>query len=232
MMKRIISGMIASILTTGTFACVNPVQSGTFLTTSSPNETYTVEFQGNKYAPTIPFVDHETRFNLFKEGQYIVKGGYVDQYDWFDSDFAGMYPEYRWVTESALRIGKDISYSEKSTDSLIVVNKTSRSIRYLRIVAGDMLFIFEMPPNSKSWFPVPFLGELPWVTGEGDFSDNQKIKWDGVNFQNKDKLKHSLRYCISVENESVRIESPIMGGYNVNGTNERPNVQKAESCDL
>ncbi len=230
-MRQIIFGIIV-VLTFVTIACVNPIQSGVFLTTSSPNKTYTVEFTGNKYAPSVPAVDHETRFNLFKNGQPLLKNAYVDAYDWFDSDLAGMYPEHKWVSDSVLRIGSEISKSEKSSDSLALSNKTNKTVRFLRIVAGDMLFIFEMPPDSKNKFSVPYLGDLPWVAGEGEFADGQKIKWNGVNFQNKERLKDSLQYCISVGDDSLKIESPLMNGYNGDGASDKPNILKSANCDL
>lgn len=232
MKQRIILAIIVAAFTFGTIACAALAQSGTFLTTSSPNKTYTVELTGNKSAPSVPGVDHEARFNLFKNGQPIVKNGYVDEYDWFDSDFAGMYPEHKWLNESVLRFGSNVSNSEKSSDSLVVSNKTNKTIKYLRIVAGGMLFIFEMPPDSKSKFSVPYLGDLPWVTGEGEFTDGQKVKANGVNFQNKEKLKDSLRYCISVLDDSLKIESPIMDVYSGNGASDKPNIPKAANCDL
>ena len=231
-MRQIILSIVIATFTFGTIACAALAQSGVFLTTSSPNKTYTVEFTGNKYAPSVPAVDHEARFNLFKNGQLLVTNAYVDSYDSWDSDFAGMYPEHKWISDSVLRIGSKISKSEKSSDSLVVSNKTNKTVKFLRIVAGDMLFVFEMPPNSKSKFSVPYLGELPWVTSEGEFADGQKIKWNGVNFQNKERLKDSLRYCISVGEDSLKIESPLMNGYNSDGASDKPNIPKAENCEL
>lgn len=230
-MKRFILSTFLFILAFGTIACAVVAQSSVFLTTSSPNKTYVVEFTGNKHAPSVPGVNHEVRFNLFKNDHLLVKNAYVDEYDWFDSDFAGMYSEYKWLNDSVLRIGSGVSKSEKSVDSLVVSNKTNKTVKYLRIVAGDMLFVFEMPPTSTSKFSVPYLGELPWVAGEGEFADGQKIKWNGVNFQNKEKRKDSLRYCMSIDENSLKIESPLMNGYNGDGTSETPNILKAISCD-
>jgi hypothetical protein len=232
-MRWIILSIIIIAFTFGTIACVNPFQSAVFLSTSSPNKTYIVELTGNKSSPSVPFVDHETRFNLFKGDQPLVKNAYLSRYDWFDSGVDEMYPEHKWISDSVLRLSSDISKSEKVSDYLVVSNKTNKTIKYLRIVAGDMLFIFEMPPNSKSKFSVPYLGDLPWVTGEGEFADGQHIKGKGVNFlNNKKKLDVSLHYCISVSDDSLRIESPILDGYNGDGGSDKPNIPKAENCDL
>ena len=231
MKQRIILGIIITASTFGTIACVNPFQSGVFLSTSSPNKTYKVELIGNKSSPSLPFVDHEAHFNLFKGDQPLVKNAYLSRYDWFDSGVDEMYPEHKWASDSVLRFSSDISKSEKSYDSLVVTNKTNKTIKYLRIVAGDLLFIFEMPPNSKSKFSVPHLGDLPWVTGEGEFADSQQIKANGVNFlNNKTKLDVSLHYCISVSDDSLKTESPILEGYN-GGVSSKPNIPIAENCD-
>lgn len=231
-MKRIILSIVVAVFTFGTISCAALAQSDVFLTTSSPNKTYTVEFTGNKYAPSVPAVEHEARFNLFKNGQPLVINEYVDSYDSWDSDFARMYPEHKWISDSVLRIGSRISKSEESSDSLAVSNKTNKTVKFLRIVAGDMLFTFEIPPNSRSEFSVPYLGNLPWVTGEGEFADGQKIKWNGVNFQNKERLKDSLHYCISVSDDYLKIESPLMNGYNGDGASDKPNIPKAANCEL
>ena len=127
-MRQIILGVIVAVLASGTIACVSVAQSGTFLTTSSPDKTYTVELTGNKYRPSIPGVDHEARFNLIKNGQPLVKNAYVDAYDWFDSDFAGMYPEHKWVIDSVLRFGHNVAKSEESPDSLSISNNTNKTV--------------------------------------------------------------------------------------------------------
>jgi hypothetical protein len=226
-MRQIILSIAVAFLT---ISCVNPLQSGIFLTTSSPNKTYTVEFTGNKRAPNVPFVDHETRFNLFKNGQPLAKYAFVDSYDWFDSDFAEQYPKHQWVSDSVLRFGSNIAESETSPDSVIVSNRTGSSIKYLKINAADMLFLFETPPYSKTKITVPRHSTY-YVAAEGEFIDGKPIPHDGVNFRRDSKSEQALQYCISVEDSGLKIESLSMEGFNGFG-NEKRVIAKTENCDF
>ena len=141
-------GLVAT-LTLGVAILVSSAQSRVWLSTSSPNKTYTVQLTGRKFRPKVPGVEHEARFNLLKGSEPVVKNAYVDSYDWFDSDFAEMYPDHKWVTDSVLRFGR-LAKSEQSIDSLIVSNRTDKPVRYLKITVGDMLFIFDLPARSAT----------------------------------------------------------------------------------
>lgn len=231
-MKSIILRIIVSVLLLETASCVNPFQSSTFLTTQSPNGTYTVELTGNKRAPRFPGVEHQTNFNLIKNGEYLIKSAHVDGYDWFDSDFAGMYPEHKWDSDFILRFSRDVVEAKKHSDSLSILNSTSKHLKYLKITIRDMLLVFEMPPKSKMSLQVPHQEWISWVWGDGEFSDGQRPKSNGANFYHKDELNEPLRYCLTVDEGNIKIESPIMDGYIDNGTSELPNIPKAANCDL
>ena len=234
MKKRFFLGLIFSAFALGVFYWIFLAQPEVFLSTTSPDKTYTVELAGSKSSPRLPLYDHFTNFNLFKNNRPLVKNARVMTYDWFDSGFGELYSEYVWASDSVLRFGSDVSASEKSPDFLTVLNRTNKNIKYLRITAGDMLFIFEPPPDSTNKYPVPYLGDLPWVSAEGEFADGQPINLNGVNFLNEDKLgKPSLRYCVSVTDDGVKIESPLMDGFNSSGGSSRqPNIPKAADCDF
>ena len=231
MKKLIILGIIVLTFLIGLFAWFVTAQPNVFLKTVSPNRVYTVEFIGNPSSPSFPLIDHKTNFSLFKHGQSLVKNAPVMTYDFFDSGFGEKYPEHHWVYDGTLRFSSDISESEKSSDILFVFNKTDKTVKFLRIVVGDMFFIFEMPPG-KSRFSVPRLGDQPWVTAEGEFDDGQQIKWKGVNFLNKGKSKDSLCYCVSVTEDGLKIESPVLSGYDSEVSHGKPNVSAVASCDF
>lgn len=193
---------------------------------------YAVELTGNKSSPKLPFYNHWTNLNLFKNGSPLVKNARVATYDLFDSGFGDLYSEYIWSSDSVLRFGSDVYESEKSPDSLTVLNRTNKNIKYLKIEAGDMLFIFEPPPDSTNKYPVPHLGDSPWVLAEGEFADGERINWKGANFLNKEKRENALRYCVSVTDDGVKIESPLMDGYNRVGSSYEPNIPKAANCEF
>src|SRR4051794_35130826 len=83
------------ILASGVVAYKTLAESHVWLSTSSPKKTFTVELTGKKSRPSVPGIEHEARFSLLKNGEYVVRDAYVDSYDWFDSDFGEMYPEHK-----------------------------------------------------------------------------------------------------------------------------------------
>jgi hypothetical protein len=231
MKTRIVLISLGVMLTVGVAFLMSPAQSPVWLSTSSPNKTYTFELTGRKSRPSVPGVMNEARFNLLKGTDPLVKNAYVDSYDWFDSDFVEMYPEHKWVNESILRFGYKLAKSQQSIDSLTVSNRTDRLVRYLKITASDMIFVFDLPPRSATKLAVPHQGWLSWVAAQGAFSDGQSLPTNGVNFFHRDRLTDPLQYCVSVSEGLIKIESPVMDGYNGDATPEKPNVAKVTSCD-
>src|SRR2546430_8385941 len=101
-MKKTLIALITLVLllTLGVGALQYFRQPHVWLSVSSPNKTYILQLTGSKSRPILPVGENETRFNLFKSGQPVIRNAYVDSYDWFDPSFAEKYPEHRWVTES------------------------------------------------------------------------------------------------------------------------------------
>jgi hypothetical protein len=232
MKKPFFDGLVFLAFVLGAFYWIFAAESEVFLSTTSPDKTYTVKLTGDKSSPLLPFYDHRTNFNLFKNSRPLVENEPVARYDFLDSSFGEMYPEHVWSGESVLRLGSDISESEKSSDFLTVSNRTNKNIKYLRIEAGDMLFIFETPPHSINKYSIPYLGDLPWIMAEGEFADGRHITWNGVNFLNDEKRKNSLRYCVSVTDDGLKIESPLMKGFNRGGSSYKPNIAEDAYCDF
>ena len=231
MKKRIVVIGLGAMLILGVAFLVSPAQSRVWLSTSSPNKTYTVQLTGRKFRPRVLGVEHEARFNLLKGTKPVVKNAYVDSYDWFDSDFAEMYPEHKWVSESVLRFGYKLAKSQQRIDSLTVSNRTDKPVRYLKITAGDLIFIFDLPARSATKLGVPHQAWLSWVAAEGAFSDGQSLSVNGVNFFHRDKLNMPLKYCLFVTEDLIKIESSVMDGYNGDAMADKPNVPKVANCD-
>ena len=203
-----------------------------WLSTSSPNGTYTMQLTGNKSRPIKPIWDNAACFDLFKDGQPIVWEAKLDSYGWLDPSFAEEHPEHRWDSESILRFGKNLSNSEMKLDELTVSNTTGKPLRYLRITSYDELFVFDVPPGSKLTLRVARPpSDQSWVGVEGMFVDGEMIPYDGVNFLLPSNHTAQLTYCVWVQGPITRIASPMMNGYNADSTSERPNVLKVEGCE-
>jgi hypothetical protein len=201
--KQIILSVLIFALSLAATNCVSPFQSAGFLKTSSPNNTYTVELVGNPSSPTIPIIDHQTRLNLLKNEQLIVKNALVDRYDIFDSGIDEKIKEYKWINDSALRLSPDVANSENNPNSIIVRNKTGETVKYLQIIAGDILFIFGLPPNSKSEFSIP---KSLNVVGQGEFADGKTIEKVEFHRPANDKTTPKpLHYCLTVNDDDLDI---------------------------
>lgn len=230
--KVLVIGMfLATMAVVASVAFWSSAQSPVWLSTASPNNTYTLQLTGNSRRPKTPFLEHEARFHLIKAGERVVSNAYVDSYDWFDSDFAGMYPEHKWLNESTVRFGDELKKSEGSPDSLTISNATDKPLRYLKVTIRDMLFVFDVSPHTTTRLSVPHQRWMSWVAAEGAFSDGQSIPFDGVNFFHHDQLTVPLQYCLTVSGGSIRIASTVMAGYNGDVKLEKPNAPKIARCE-
>jgi hypothetical protein len=228
---RIAIAIFVAMLATVSVALMSLAQSSPWLSTASPNKTYTLQLTGKRRRPKVPGVEHEARFNLIKSSERVVSNAYVDSYDWFDSDFAEMYPEHKWINESTVRFGYELNKSERSQDSLIISNATDKPVRYLKITVRDMLFLFDVPSHSTVKLSVPHQGWLSWVAAEGLFVDGESLPFDGVNFFHRDRLDVPLQYCLTVAGGNIRIASTVVDGYNGDAKPEKPNAPKIARCE-
>lgn len=184
---------------------------------------------GDKTRPSFPFMNHSVSFNLFKNGQPIVNNTPVYWGDLFDSDFGELFPEHKWVNDSVLRFGFNISKTERSSDSLVISNKTNSVIKYLKIRDGDLFLVLGMQPDSIIKLPVT---RQSYIAASGEFENGQPIKYKGVNFFGSEISNPAIQYCLSVVDNSIKIESTASTGYtgNNNSNFENPDVPKVEKC--
>src|SRR5688500_17687204 len=106
-----------------------------WLSTSSPDRTYTVELTGNKS----PALYHAVRFNVIKHGQATMEDAYAHSGGWMDISFELAYPEQAWVGENVLRFSREPERPERAGfDTLLIANKTNKAIKYLRVSAEDL----------------------------------------------------------------------------------------------
>lgn len=210
------------------------------ISTTSPNGTYQIHLkeEAKVYLAPFPFNflsghgDSKVNLTTTKNGNPLIDNIVLYSGDGLDDRFLDDYPEHKWMSDSVLRFGHNVAKSEENQDSLSVSNNTDKTLEYLKIKAGDMLLVFEMPPKSKLKFQVPHQGWNSWVWADGEFTDERKPKGNGANFYHKDKLNEPLRYCVSVGDDAIKVESSVMDGYIDAGTSEKPNILKAANCDL
>ncbi|MBX7172419.1 MAG: hypothetical protein K1X72_15740 [Pyrinomonadaceae bacterium] len=230
MKKAIILGIFIMAFVLGIIAWLFLEKPKVFFTTTSPTGVYTVELIGDKSRPSLPWMNHKVSFNLYKNDNVMVENGYVYSGDLFDSDFAELFPENKWVNQSVFRVGAGLDITDNNQYSMIISNKTNKVIKYLKVGAKENLFfIFEILPNSKIELLAPL---QPYISAIGEFENGQIIKRNGINFIGKPESISLGKTCITIVEDSIKIENTSSAGYTGenNSNHENPDVPKIAQC--
>jgi hypothetical protein len=203
-----------------------------WLTTSSPNKTYTVELTGDKSRGGL-IIPSVVGYRVFKEGLIIAKNSSVHSGDWMDISFELAYPENAWVSENVIRFWRNphIPEEKDKVDTLLISNDTGKTIKYLEVKSRDMFLVFDIQPHSalKLSFTNQSWNSYVWV--EGEFEDGQNIGDYEVVFSHPDKLNEPFRYCAVINYNQVKIESPQFDGHDKNGNSANLNIPKSANCN-
>jgi hypothetical protein len=178
-----------------------------FFRTSSPQGTYTVSLTGQKGRPPLGLMNG-VYFEVDKNGQPYVDRTYLHSGDTFDLSFEAGYPNHRWLSENVLQLYREEYFNKGKSDVLIVANKTTQPIRYMRVQSLDKFLIFDLPPSSTLELrSSPRRGDIRWVGAEGEFLNGQKIALKGVNFQTPKERGEAFTYLVNVTAQGLTIDS-------------------------
>ena len=202
-----------------------------WLTTSSPNKTYTVELTGDKGRGGL-IISSVVGYRVFKDSKLVAKNWWIHSGDWMDVSFELAYPEHAWISENVLRFWRNPHIPEEKDkfDILLISNDTDKTIKHLEVKARDMFLVFDLQPNStlrlvsthQSWSYGIWIG--------GEFEDGQNIEY-GSGFTYRDKLNKPLRHCLSVNYDYVKIESPQMDENGYNEDFDKLKITKSANCN-
>ena len=177
----------------------------TFLTTSSPENTYTIVLKGQKSQPL--FFTVEVRFDVFKNGAHLLSDRFLHSGDSEDFPFESMYPNYRWNNEQTIQFYNEEDLKEHPADALRVVNTADKTIKYARIESVDQVIIFEMKPGYTTTFATPKTkGDSKWFRVEGEFADGQMIPGVAKNLTEISRTG-TLTYLVNIALEKTTIEA-------------------------
>lgn len=173
-----------------------------FLTTTSPDHTYTVSLKGNKGRPLI--ILNEVRADVSKAGQIFASDIWLHETgDSIDLSFEAGFPDVRWLTDNIVEFYRP-EYFEWGADSLMVENKAGKLIKYLRIQSGNKFLVFELGAGTSILLKIPAArGDSQWIAVEGAFADGLGIPFTSGSF---DKRQHS-RYHIGVGPSGTTIDA-------------------------
>ena len=173
-----------------------------FLTTTSPDHTYTVRLKGNKGRPLI--IPNEVRADVFKAGKLFVSDIWLHQAgDSFDLSFEAGFPYVRWLTDDIVEFYRP-DYFDWGADSLTVENKAGKLIKYLRVQSENKFLIFELGSGKSISLKIPAArGDSQWIAVAGAFADGLEIPFKSASF---DKRQHS-NYHIAVALSDTTIDA-------------------------
>jgi hypothetical protein len=184
----------------GRFWCKQRSQE--FLTTTSPDHTYTVRLKGSKGRPLI--VPNEVRADVSKAGQLFVSDIWLHRAeDSFDLSFEAGFPEVRWLSDNIVEFYRP-DYFDQGADSLTVENNAGKLIKYLRVQSGNKFLIFELGSGKSISLKIPAArGDSQWIAVAGAFADGLAIPFKSGSF---DKRQHS-NYHIGVALSDTTIDA-------------------------
>ncbi len=219
----LVVGILSSVLIVRWWFAEPPV----WLSTSSPNSTYTVELTGDKGRGGF-FIDSVVRYNLMKNEQLLVKDQVAHRGDALDISFELAYPEHTWVKENVLRFWRNPDRPQDAgTDQLLITNDTNKVINYLQIKSADMFFVFDVQPDSNLRLLFSHQSGANWIWCKVEFQDGSRIEY-AANFP--ESKTESLLYCLAVNYDRVIIDSPHRKGYDLRGNWDNLNIPVSVIC--
>lgn len=173
-----------------------------WLSSPSPNGKYTVEMTGDKGRGGI-LTYAVVKYNLLVDGKPITRDRLAHYGDAMDISFELEYPEHAWIDERTLRFWSNEHRCEDNLDTLVIANNTAKKIRFLRIEAWDMFFVFDVQPNSELEVTFTHRTESKQISAEGEFEDGSLIDY-GVSFPGH-KRREPLGYCLTINYDHVSV---------------------------
>ena len=198
-----------------------------WLSTTSPNQKYTVELTGDKGRGGF-LIYSVVKHNILIDGKVITNDRITHYGDSMDISFELAYPKHGWIDGNTLRFWSDRHRRENNLDTLLISNNTDKVVTYLQIKAWDMFFVFDIQPHSSLRLGFTHRSEGKGIWTEGMFADGSLINY-GVGFV-ENGSDAPLGYCMTIDDDRVRINSPRERAYDKLGDWNNLNIDPSPSC--
>jgi hypothetical protein len=198
-----------------------------WLSTTSPNQKYTVELTGDKGRGGILFYS-TVKYNILVNGEVVTRDRVVHYGDAMDISFELAYPEHAWIDANILRFWSNRHRREDNLDTLLISNNTDKVIKSLRIKTHELFFVFDLQPRSELKVESTHRSEGTGISVEGQFEDGSHIDY-GVGFLDNGS-REALGYCMIIGYQTVTINSPRQRGYDRRGNWNNLNIGAAPEC--
>ena len=201
-------GVILFVSVLGVRAWINK-KTAVFTSTTSPQNTYTVNLKGAKGRPLlIPYWVHA---DIHKMGEPYVADVFLHEaWDAFDLSFEAGFPEIRWPANNVVEFYRP-EYFEDGNDILIVQNRSGKPVKTLFVHAVSTFLVVDMRPGGSLSLKAPKpRGDWQWIVLEGVLDDGTRIPRHDKNFRQHRK-RESCTYLLSILESGSAIETRMTG---------------------
>ncbi len=199
-----------------------------WLSSTSPNQKYTVEMTGDKGSGGI-LISSAVKYNILINGERITSDRLVHSGDAMDISFELAYPNHSWINENTLLFWSDRHRRQDNLDSLLLSNTSDKSIRYLRLKTGDdLFFVFDVQPQSQARVLFTHRSAGKSISVEGAFENGSTFDY-AVSFR-ENGTKEPQGYCMRIEHHGVVINSPREKAYDYRGDWDKLNIDMDPGC--
>lgn len=225
--KLILAALLVVALTAGMIILWWFAKPVVWLSSTSPNQKYTVELTGDKGRGGF-IIFSVVNYNILVDGKLLMKDRLTHYGDSIDISFELAYPEHAWIDDKTLRFWSNRHRREDNLDTLLISNNTHKVIKYLQIKTWDMFFVFDVQPHSSLKLSFTHRSESKGIGAEGVFEDGSVIYY-GVRFPESGSVE-PLGYCMSINYDHVTITSPRERAYDDRGNWDNLNLDPAPDC--
>jgi hypothetical protein len=162
-----------------------------FLSISSPDRTYTINFSGQKDRPKVPFWDHSVEMEIREHGEILLEKTQFLSGDGLDPSFDTLFPNHQWIGNNTLLLYRDQYRRDTPLDKVEVINSSDITIRYIGIRSVDCAILLDISPRSTSTFQISGSRyDSKSVFVEGQLTKEKALRSQGASFdvQNKEPL--------------------------------------------
>jgi hypothetical protein len=198
-----------------------------WLSSTSPDNKYQVELTGDKGRGGF-LIYSAVKYNVLINEHPIVRDRLLHYGDAMDISFEIAYPEHAWIDGSTLRFWSNRHRREDNLDTLLISNSTDKTIRFLRINAWDLFFVFDVKPHSQLSLKFTHRSEGKGISVEGEFEDGSIIDY-GVGFLENGSTG-PMGYCMTIDYDRVKVNSPRERAYDNRGNWNNLNIDAAPDC--
>jgi len=198
-----------------------------WLSSTSPNQNYTVEMTGDKGRGGL-LIPSKVKYNILIRGERITSDRLIHSGDAMDISFELAYPKHAWINENTLHFWSDRHRRQDKLDTLLISNTSDKVISYLRIKTWDLFFVFDVQPRSQLKLFFTHLSEGKLISAEGMFEDGSTLDY-AVGFLENGR-NAPLGYCMTIDHNRVVINSPREKAYDYQGNWDKLNIDMDSRC--